>query len=368
MSAVSQLAVVASIVVACRVLGVSRASWYRWRQPRPLHRRRRSPARALVPLERQQVLETLNSPRFVDHSPAEVYATLLDEGAYLCSVRTLYRILASAQQLRERRNLLRHPTYEPPQLLATAPNQVWTWDITKLLGPVKWLYFYLYVLLDLFSRYVVGWTLAERESGGLAKTLLEASCAKQGIQPGQLTVHSDRGPAMTSQSVALLLAQLGLSKTHSRPHVSNDNPFSEAQFKTLKYRPEFPDRFGSFEHALGFCRDFFPWYNHEHHHSGLGLMTPGVVHYGHAPQLLHHRQRVLTAAYQTHPERFVHGRPQPADLPAAVWINPPAPKTTRPNAPGATIVTPDDLEHPPVFNTCGVSAHLPVLSATEALH
>jgi putative transposase len=314
------------------------------------------------------VLNTLHSPRFLDQSPAEVYATLLDEGSYLCSLRSMYRLLASAQEVRERRNLLRHPRYQPPQLLATAPNQVWSWDITKLLGPVKWLYFYLYVMLDLFSRYVVGWMLAERESGALAKRLIEESCRQQGIEPGQLTLHSDRGPAMTSSSVSVLLARLGLIPSHSRPHVSNDNPFSEAQFKTLKYRPEFPDRFGSFEHALSFCRDFFPWYNHEHHHSALGLLTPGVVHAGHAPQRLDHRQRVLTAAYQAHPERFVRGRPTPPPLPPAVWINPPNSKTMRPDGLGATIVTPDDREHPPVFNPCGLSAHLPVLGATEALH
>jgi putative transposase len=365
MEAVRQLAVVASLVVACRVLGVSRASWYRWRRPRPALPRRPCPARALAPAERQQVLDLLHNPRFVDQSPAEVYATLLDEGSYVCSLRSLYRLLASAQEVRERRNLLRHPHYQPPQLLATAPNQVWSWDITKLLGPVKWVYFYLYVMLDLFSRYVVGWLLAERESGALGQQLIEESCRKQQIEPGQLTIHSDRGPAMKSSW--LLLARLGVRPSHSRPHVSNDNPFSEAQFKTLKYRPEFPDRFGSFEHALSFCRAFFPWYNHEHHHSALGWLTPAVVHYGQAPQLLEQRQRVLTAAYQAHPERFVRGRPTPPGLPPAVWINPPRAKTTRPEGLGATIVTPGDLGYPPVFNSSGLCPDLPVQAAREAL-
>jgi putative transposase len=299
----------------------------------------------------------LNSERFVDQPPAEVYATLLDEDkTYLCSTRTMYRILASAREIRERRNQLRHPNYTPPQLLATAPNQVWSWDITKLLGPAKWTYYYLYVLLDLFSRFVVGWMLAEKESGALASRLVEESCRNQKIEPAQLTVHSDRGPAMTSQSLALLFARLGIQPSHSRPHVSNDNPFSEAQFKTLKYRPEFPDRFGSFEHARSVCRELFYWYNHQHHHSSIALMTADVVHYGHAARVLEHRRQVLTDAFRRHPERFVQGAPKPRSMPDAVWINPPAEKTTRQDAAGATISTPDDLEHPPTIITYELSA------------
>ena len=252
----------------------------------------------------------------MDQPPTEVYARLLDEEqTYLCSPRTMYRILDSAKEVRERRNQLRHPNYTPPQLLATAPNQVWTWDITKLLGPVKWTYYHLYVLLDLFSRYVVGWMLAHRESGALASRLIEESCLNQGIESSQLSLHSDRGPSMTSQSVAMLSARLGLQLSHNRPHVSNDNPFSEAQFKTLKYRPEFPNRFGSYEHALSVSRELFHWYNNEHYHGSLGLMTPASVHYGHAPRLLEHRRVVLTNAFRRYPERFVHGSPEPPSMP-----------------------------------------------------
>jgi putative transposase len=305
----------------------------------------------------------------MDQPPAEVYARLLDEEqTYLCSTRTMYRILASAKEIRERRNQLRHPDYQPPQLLATAPNQVWSWDITKLLGPAKWTYYYLYVLLDLFSRYVVGWMLAERESGALASRLIEESCRHQRIEPAQLTVHSDRGPAMTSQSLALLFGRLGIQPSHTRPHVSNDNPFSEAQFKTLKYRPEFPDRFGSYEHARSVCRELFHWYNHQHHHGSIGLMTPAVVHYGHAGRLVEHRRQVLGRAYHRHPERFVRGAPKPPSLPEAVWINPPAEKTTRQDGPGATISSSEDLEHPPAFITYELSAGPALLAGPEVRH
>jgi putative transposase len=227
-------------------------------------------------------LDILHEPRFVDLAPAQVYAGLLDEGRYVCSQRTMYRILEAHQEVRERRDQLRHPSYAAPQLLATRPNQLWSWDITKLLGPAKWTYFYLYVILDVFSRYVVGWMVAHRESATLAEKLIRAICARQGIAPGALTLHADRGSSMTSKPVAFLLADLGVTKTHSRPHVSDDNPFSEAQFKTLKYRPEFPDRFGSIVDARGFCQRFFPWYNTEHHHSGIGLLTPADVHLGRA--------------------------------------------------------------------------------------
>jgi len=236
----------------------------------------------------------------------------------------MYRLLGDSQEVRERRDQLRHPQYHKPELLATGPNQVWSWDITKLLGPAKWSYFYLYVIMDIFSRYVVGWTLAGRESGQLAQRLIRETCAKENIEEGQLTIHADRGTLMTSQTVAQLLATLGVVKSHSRPQVSNDNPFSESQFKTLKYQPEFPQRFASHEHGLMFCREFFPWYNDEHHHWGLGLMTPATVHTGRAIEVLTARQVTLSAAYLAHPQRFVRREPRPQQPPPAVWINPPA--------------------------------------------
>jgi len=236
----------------------------------------------------------------------------------------MYRILAAHAEVRERRNVLRHPHYAKPELLATGPNQLWSWDITKLLGPQKWTYFYLYVLLDVFSRYVVGWLLGERESAALAEHMLQDAHAKQAIQPGQLTVHADHGAPMISKPVAHLLADLGVTKTHSRPHVSNDNPFSESHFKTVKYQPTFPKRFGSREDALAFCRTFFPWYNEQHYHAGLGLLTPSSVHHGTAGEVLRARHQVLLAAHALHPERFLSGPPEHQSLPSAVWINPPS--------------------------------------------
>ena len=329
MSAVGELAGVVGTQAACRALGVSRATVYRRRRPPHRHASRPRPTRALTEAERAAVLAELHHPRFMDLAPAEIYATLLDEGRYLCSLRTMYRLLAAAHEVRERRNQLRHvaPT---PELLATRPNEVWSWDITKLLGPAKWTYYYLYVILDIFSRYVVGWMVAHRESASLAERLIAATCAKQAIHPAQLTIHADRGSSMTSKPVALLLADLGVTRTHSRPHVSNDNPFSEAQFKTLKYRPAFPDRFGSVEQARAFCHPFFLWYNTAHRHSGIGLLTPAMVHYGHADTVCGHRAAVLAAAYAAHPERFVRQPPQPPTLPTAVWINPPAAITMPP--------------------------------------
>jgi putative transposase len=267
--------------------------------------------------------------RFVDQSPREVYATMLDEGTYLCSVRSMYRILQEQGEARERRNQLCRPTYQKPELLARGPNQVWSWDITKLKGPVKWTYYYLYVLLDIFSRYVVGWMVAHREQASLAQKLIEESCTKHSIKPGQLMVHSDRGPSMSSKSVALLLADLGVTKTHSRPHVSNDNPYSESQFKTLKYRLDFPERFGSMEDTRGFCQTFFPWYNTEHHHSGISFLTPEQVHYGLAKQIVKEREAVLKMAYEIRPDRFKKGPPKPMSLPEAVWINKPLTKSDR---------------------------------------
>jgi putative transposase len=313
---------------ACAALGVPRATFYRRHRvptraasqpPAP----RRSP-RALSRDERQAVLDALHEERFVDRAPAAVYAQLLDENRYLCSIRTMYRLLDDHHEVRERRDQLRHPAYRKPELLATAPNQVWSWDITKLLGPRKWSYFHLYVILDIFSRYVTGWMLAHREAADLARRLIRETCDKHDVAADQLTLHSDRGPAMQSQTVAQLLATLGVVKSHSRPHVSNDNPFSESQFKTLKYRPEFPSRFASFDEALAFCGEFFPWYNDEHYHGGLGLLTPAMIHFGQAEAVLARRQQTLYAAHQAHPERFVRRVPRPLAPPTAVWINPPS--------------------------------------------
>jgi putative transposase len=311
------------IRATCVAVGLARATYYRRRRPAVRTPSGRTSPRALRPEERQRVLDVLHEERFVDKAPAQVYATLLDVGTYLCSIRTMYRILAENQEVRERRNQLRHPTYAVPELLATRPNQLWSWDITKLLGPAKWTYYYLYVIIDVFSRYVVGWMIAHRESATLAKRLVEETCSRQGIEPGQLTVHADRGSAMTSKTLAFLLADLGVTKTHSRPHVSNDNPFSEAQFRTLKYRPDFPGRFGSPEDARAFCQMFFPWYNTEHRHSGLALLTPHDVHYGFADERVASRDAVLTAAYAAHPERFPNGTPRAAQPSSAVWINRP---------------------------------------------
>lgn len=311
------------MVTACRAIGVPRATLYRRRRPRAAVAPRPSPPRTLTEEERQTVLNVLHDPRFADKAPAEVYATLLDEGTYLCSVRTIYRILESHREVRERRDQLRHPAYRKPELLATRPNQVWSWDITKLMGPVKWSYFYLYVIIDIYSRYVVGWMVATRESAELAKRLIHETKDKQGVEPEQLIIHADRGSSMSSKAVALLLADLGVTKTHSRPHTSNDNPYSEAQFKTLKYRPDFPERFGSIEDARAFCQRFFGWYNCEHHHTGIGLLTPETLHYGRAEEVTEARRQVLQAAYAAHPERFVRKPPEPPAIPTAAWINKP---------------------------------------------
>jgi putative transposase len=290
--------------------------------------------RALSVAEQQAVLDVLHAPRFRDAAPATVFATLLDERIYLASERTMYRLLATAGETRARRDQLVHPTYSQPELLATAPNQVWSWDITKLLGPAKWTYFYLYVILDIYSRYVTGWMVAHREHAELAERLIAETLAKQQVSAGQLTLHADRGSSMTSKPVAFLLADLGVTKTHSRPHVSNDNPYSESQFKTLKYRPGFPDRFASIEQARAFCQDFFRWYNAEHRHSGIGLLAPEVVHYGQAQAAYDARCQVLAAAHAAHPERFVRQAPRPPQLPTAAWINPPKPATdTTPDTP-----------------------------------
>lgn len=328
MEAVKRLAKVTSWTKACLALGVARVSAYRFfsRKANPSSPKwAPKPDRALSDDERQRVLDVLNSERFVDMPPAEVYATLLDEGVYLCSIRTMYRILEENQEVRERRDQASHVVYSKPELLATKPNELWSWDITKLKGPTKWSYFYLYVILDVFSRYVVGWMVAYRESAELAKKLISETIRKQEVDPGLLTIHSDRGSSMRSKCVAMLLSDLGVTKTHSRPYTSNDNPFSESQFKTMKYRPEFPKDFGCIEDARGFCANFIDWYNREHHHSGIALFTPEMVHYGLAEEVNRNRNVTLARAYQMHPERFVRKQPESPLLPDAVWINPPAP-------------------------------------------
>ena len=332
--AIDELTPLVGVGRACAAVGRPRATHHR-RTTRlhgppapPASRKGQPQPRALSDTERAEVLAVLRSERFVDMAPAEVYATLLDEGTYLCSIATMYRLLREAGETGERRRQATHPPTVKPELVATEPNQVWSWDITKLLGPAKWTYYYLYVIIDIYSRYVPGWLLADRESSTLAEQLLADTCFKQGIDHGQLTIHADRGSSMASKPVALLLADLGVTKSHSRPHVSNDNPFSESNFKTLKYRPDFPDRFDSIQHARTHCQCFFGWYNHEHRHSGVALMRPADVHYGRAGQITTARAQVLDTAYATHPERFVRKPPQPPLLQPAAWINRPADTST----------------------------------------
>jgi len=322
---VEELAPMVGTRAACRALGASPATIYRRRRPpAPREPRPRGPhPRALSEAEREAVLAELHGERFVDCAPAEVWATLLDEGRYLASQSTMYRLLASNGEVSERRDQLAHPAYQRPELLAQGPNEVWSWDISKLLGPAKWTYFYLYVILDVFSRYCVAWTVQHRESASVAEALIAQAVAQQKIARDQLTVHADRGSSMTSKPVAMLLSDLGVTKTHSRPYTSTDNPYSEAHFKTLKYRPGFPQRFDSIEHAREFCREFFGWYNHQHRHSGIGLMTPATVHHGQAEQTHTQRARVLDAAYTRNPERFVRRAPKPPPVPVAAWINKP---------------------------------------------
>jgi putative transposase len=354
--AVTELVPLVGIKTACEAVGLPRASYYRARpagtqpsveaspssapmghdllgealpagpeQP-PRQRRPQHQPRALSQAERARVLEVLHSERFADAAPATVYATLLDEGLYLCSEATMYRLLRERGETGDRRRHATHPAKVKPELVASAPNTVWSWDITKLHGPAKWTYYYLYVILDIFSRYPVGWMVASRESAVLAERLIAESVRKQRVDRGQLTLHADRGSSMASKPVAFLLADLGVTKSHSRPHCSNDNPFSEAQFKTLKYRPDFPDRFGCIQDARVFCDQFFGWYAHEHRHSGIGLHTPADVHYGHAHAIRQARGNVLDAAYLATPERFVRKAPEPPKLPGTVWINKPQDK------------------------------------------
>jgi putative transposase len=321
--AVAELAALTSTATACALLGKPRASHYRQQQlpvPRP-RTPRPAPPNALTAAERDAVLAALNSSRFADKSVAQVWATLLDEGTYLCSMSSMHRILRAVGQSRERRRQATHPPRVKPELLATKPGQVWSWDITKLRGPARGVYYDLYVVLDIFSRYVVGWTVAAGEDAHLAKELIAGAVAVHGA-PG--SVHADRGTSMTSKPVAQLLVDLGVARSHSRPHVSNDNPYSEAQFKTLKYAPVFPDRFGSLADAGAFCERFFGYYNYEHRHSGIGLHTPASVHHGTATQIRAQRAHTLHAAYTANPARFRHRRPQPPRLPTAAWINQPS--------------------------------------------
>ena len=328
MSAVGELSAVVGIRAACEVLSLPRSHFYRRQRPTFGPSKKVVSARALSLTERGNVLACLHEERFQDRSPAAVFATLLDEGVYHCSLRSMYRILDAEGETRERRDQLTHPAYQKPELLATGPNQLWSWDITKLKGHAKWTYFYLYVILDVFSRYVVGWMVAYRETAELAKRLIADTCDKQNIERNQLTIHADRGSSMTSKPVAFLLADLSVTKSHSRPYVSDDNPYSESHFRTLKYRPDFPERFGCIQDSRAFCQEFFAWYNEEHRHSGIELLTPSMVHYGRAPAVIKRRQVVLDVAYQAHPERFVRSAPKLLAIPKEVWINkPPENKT-----------------------------------------
>jgi transposase InsO family protein len=330
-SAANTLASQVGVAAACRALRLPRSALYRDRAARnvcplppsatPTLTKR--PPLALSELERRVVLDVLNSPRFANCAPAAIHAQLLDEGRYVASVRTMYRLLQDCGAVRERRNQLRHPEYTKPELLAVEPNQVWSWDITKLKGPVRGTCFHLYVILDIFSRYVVGWMVAEQETAELAEQLIADTAAKERIVPGALTLHADRGSSMRSKPVATLLADLGIVKSHSRPYVSDDNPYSEAQFKTMKYQPGFPARFGSLADARSHCAEFFNWYNRQHRHSGIGMMTPENVHTGRASEIRKQRQATLAAAFERTPNRFKHRMPHPQKLPTAAWINPP---------------------------------------------
>jgi putative transposase len=338
---ITELTPLVGAKAACQAVGRPRATHYRHHRkspapPRPAREPARQP-RALSQTEEHQVLAVLHSQRFVDMAPAEVHATLLDEGTYLCSVATMYRLLRRHGEVRERRRQATHPARVKPELVAHGPNECWSWDITKLHGPAKWTYYYLYSIIDIFSRYTVGWMVASAESAALAERLLAETITKQGVDRDQLTIHADNGSSMASKPVAFLLADLGVTKTHSRPHVSNDNPYSESQFKTLKYRPEFPERFGCLEDARAFCAEFYRWYNTEHRHSGIAMHRPVDVHYGHATSVHDHRTQVLTGAYTAHPERFVRHRPVPLALPETAWINRPTPHQEPPAPTNSTI-------------------------------
>ena len=315
-----------STKTACRLLGASRATHYRHAVPPRLGPRRPQPTppNALTEPERQHVLSVLRSPEYVDLAPAQVWARLLDDGIYLCSISTMYRLLAAAGETRERRRQRTHPANRKPELIARAPNQVWSWDITKLRTTTRGKYYELYVIIDIFSRYVVGWTLAATETGELAADFIDDVTREQNIKPGQLALHADRGTSMTSKPVSQLLTDLGVDRSHSRPHVSNDNPYSEAAFKTLKYCPAFPTNFDTIEDARVFCKTFFEYYNHEHRHSGIGLHTPASVHYGTAEAIQAQRAATLDAVYAANPDRFRGRRPTLPQLPTEAWINDPS--------------------------------------------
>ena len=314
-----------STLQACRLLGRSRATCYRRRRP-PAQgppAPRPAPPNKLTEPERQHVLSVLRSPEFCDLAPAQIWARLLDDGVYLCSISTMYRLLTIVGENRERRRQRTHPAKKKPELIATAPNRVWSWDITKLKGPNRGEYYELFVIIDIYSRYIVNWCVSPAETGDLAAEFIDAAYQEQGVSKGQLILHADRGSAMTSKPVSQLLVDLGVARSHSRPHVSNDNPYSEAQFKTLKYCPAFPNRFGSIADARAFCVEFFDHYNHIHRHSGIGLHTPASVHYGTATKIRAQRAVTLDAAYTSNPTRFRHRRPEPPKLPAVAWINEP---------------------------------------------
>lgn len=311
---------------ACELVGMPRARFYRTKAPRPPKTPRRprpAPPRTIPKQKRQQILDTMNQPRFTDAAPAAIYATLLDEGSYMCSPRTMYRILSDNDQNVQRRQRPSSPPRAVPRLSADGPNQVWSWDITKLRGPSKGELFYLYVIIDIYSRYVVGWMLADCERAELAEGFIKQTCRRQGIRPDQLTLHADRGAAMRSQDVADLLGRLHVHKSHSRPYTPDDNPYSEAQFKTLKYHPSFPGHFTDLSEARTFCRRFFTWYNTNHHHSGIAMFTPATVHFGQVKTVRTIRKRALNEAYKLHPERFVNGPPRARRPPQTVWINKP---------------------------------------------
>lgn len=329
MNASYELSKSTSVAAACDSFGLARSSFYRALEPKqkPTLAAKKGNPLALNDQETEQVIEALNSQEYLDKTPYEVYGSLIDKGLYLCSIRTMYRILKQSQQSQERRKGHRQKNYTKPELLATQPNQVWSWDITKLKMGTKWSYAYLYVIIDIFSRYVVGWMIAECESALLAEQFIAQTLEKQNIEPNQLTLHADRGSSMKSKTVAQLLSDLKVLKTHNRPHVSNDNPYSESQFKTLKYQPSFPQRFGSIQDARSYCETFFPWYNKEHHHSSIALLTPEMVHYGKHKQIIESRNQVLFEAFQKNPQRFKNIQPTHPPIPSAVWINKPNPQS-----------------------------------------